>query len=125
MRQCNGSRYRRSFGNRPHDHDDQAPFLPSSSSRLAERSRVVGVVAASSRIPCADAAVHGHAGGICATSRTSGLRNREFKAAGAAARAWFDTVMPLGIRYESEIGVRIFQGMNKGAVPGNSVSDGF
>lgn len=61
----------------------------------------------------------------CATLRTSGLRNRGFKTAGAAASSWFDTVMPVGIRYESEIGVRIFQGMNKGAVLGNSVSDGF
>jgi RHS repeat-associated protein len=60
-----------------------------------------------------------------ATARTSGLREREYPTAGSAARAWFNAVMPVGIKYQSEIGVRIFQGMNKGAVLGNSVSDGY
>ncbi|MET4680695.1 RHS repeat domain-containing protein [Stenotrophomonas rhizophila] len=59
-----------------------------------------------------------------ATSRTAGLRRKEYKSAGAAARAWFDAVMPVGIKFGSEIGVRIFQGMGQGAVLGNSVSDG-
>lgn len=59
-----------------------------------------------------------------ATTRTAGFRRKEFKSSGAAARAWFDAVMPVGIKFGSEIGVRIFQGMNAGAVLGNSVSDG-
>lgn len=59
-----------------------------------------------------------------ATARTSGLRATEHPNARSAARAWFKAVMPVGIKYQSEIGVRIFQGMGQGAVLGNSVSDG-
>lgn len=59
-----------------------------------------------------------------ATARTAGLRRREFNGAGAAARAWFDAVLPVASRYTSEVGVRIFQGFDNGAVLGNSVTDG-
>ena len=59
-----------------------------------------------------------------ATVRTAGLRSREFKSAGAAARAWFDAVLPVAAKYTAEIGVRIFEGFDRGAILGTSVSDG-
>lgn len=59
-----------------------------------------------------------------ATTRTDGLRDRKFPTAGAAARAWFNAVMPAATRHSTEIGVRIFQGFNKEARLGNPVTDG-